>query len=1244
MDPSRQRQLELIAQAEMEMAQQQPAPSYQPPQPDTIGPDYNQGIFANSLRGAVQAPRAGINMVGEGYMFATDPLGTVQRAGAEKSLNTVGSLAAGTAGAGVGASYGAMLGAPILPPFGSIAGGILGGAGGFGMGLLGYNVTKDAALGETKPLEQYLTDLAYNIPQAAVLGGITEGAVNIPKVKSVASGFTKAGNEARVAGDLNKMSPDYAARYDQALAEAQAAGIPPELMANRSLGEMINDPALKNQQRVMAMSGSEQYGKSYQANQARNDAQLKYLDQIEQSQVTPADAQATIQSSVASDLGAQRSAIEADIAAKQAAADAQARELQSQLEVDLAAKAAATESGISGLQSQTEAAIAAKKQAAEQLIAERKAALEQAQAGVEAATGSLPPQIDLAAGGAQVRSGIKEKLANTRESVSAGFEGAGTGIVDRTPVVETAQAIMPQYFKEVGAQASDGLRKLYDQITKEGEPIVGANGKPFIDPSTGQPMVKEPTYTMQDMQAMRSAAIKIAKGSDRRSAAVANSIIDSIDTAVNAAIDSSQAALSKIAADAEAALAKAPAPYQGKLIVPEAPRITPDEAVATALKSGKYVTPDQAQSWRNAIAERNKQGRVFENKGLPTKSVLATEYSGAPTLPDSAVLGKFFHRNKGARESVQNYKDAYGSTPEALDPLYRYAADSFRREAMDGNLVNTRRARQWIQQHAEALKDLPDLQEVFASPERAQTFMNEKLGELKAAESTTAKEVAAFEKQKTAELTSTTKQLTKEQAAFEKQRNKETAARIAQTTREIEAYKKQKAAEINQAQADIEKGALKLWLKGVDPDVAISEMLSGKDAIRKTKATVDYLKSKDPTAVAGLRRGVIDYFKRKVFEANGSVSIEEASVPGGPTFNGLTRDAMVGKVWNSIRPAIERSKLFTESQMKSFDFLYKDKASQVSVRNAKYPGDSGTLGNQSTLNRMLQAAGSGFLKKSFGPYWGMIEPVLAAIPRAKYMAIMEEALLNPKYARDLWNKATPKNMIRTAEQIFKNDLAKVFGNTTPWQATKTAAGIAAPYAPILANEPNQKRPVAPPKQSAVLAKKSYPTPDELLRPPAAGKIQGPFDAKAYAKSLTAQQGPETKARINVESSQNPYALSPKGAQGLAQLMPSTAQDIAKALGETYMPLRPGMTPEQQRAAIDQNVRFGDYYLNTMLPKIDKSFKNKSLAWAAYNAGPGAVQDAMMMAGTTRDVNKILAQLPDETQNYVKKLTRTYGQG
>jgi hypothetical protein len=75
--------------------------------------------------------------------------------------------------------------------------------------------------------------------------------------------------------------------------------------------------------------------------------------------------------------------------------------------------------------------------------------------------------------------------------------------------------------------------------------------------------------------------------------------------------------------------------------------------------------------------------------------------------------------------------------------------------------------------------------------------------------------------------------------------------------------------------------------------------------------------------------------------------------------------------------------------------------------------------------------------------------------------------------------------------------------------------------------------------------------------------------------------------IQVESSYDPYAVSPKGAEGLMQLMPSTARMLG--VSNSFDP--------------QQNIEAGVRYLK----QLKEIFKDDRLALAAYNAGPGAVE-------------------------------------
>jgi soluble lytic murein transglycosylase len=101
--------------------------------------------------------------------------------------------------------------------------------------------------------------------------------------------------------------------------------------------------------------------------------------------------------------------------------------------------------------------------------------------------------------------------------------------------------------------------------------------------------------------------------------------------------------------------------------------------------------------------------------------------------------------------------------------------------------------------------------------------------------------------------------------------------------------------------------------------------------------------------------------------------------------------------------------------------------------------------------------------------------------------------------------------------------------------------------------------------------------------------------------------------------------SPKGAIGIAQVMPATGPEAAKLAGMKW---------DEQRYRNDPtyNAALGKAYFSQQI----KEFGDLGLAYAAYNAGPGATRAAMKKAEAAGDPNTWINYVPKETQDYVTK--------
>lgn len=154
-------------------------------------------------------------------------------------------------------------------------------------------------------------------------------------------------------------------------------------------------------------------------------------------------------------------------------------------------------------------------------------------------------------------------------------------------------------------------------------------------------------------------------------------------------------------------------------------------------------------------------------------------------------------------------------------------------------------------------------------------------------------------------------------------------------------------------------------------------------------------------------------------------------------------------------------------------------------------------------------------------------------------------------------------------------------------------------------------------------------------------IAGPYYALHPVHRMKLPMAPEMVLAIaRRESEFDPVVISGVGARGLMQIMPATAQQVARALGR-------GDAHSTARLLSDwrYNAELGAAYLATLAGRFDG---NVVMMSAGYNAGPGRPAQWMEKFGDPRnrtspnfDMIDWIEHIPfDETRNYVMRVTES----
>jgi len=143
----------------------------------------------------------------------------------------------------------------------------------------------------------------------------------------------------------------------------------------------------------------------------------------------------------------------------------------------------------------------------------------------------------------------------------------------------------------------------------------------------------------------------------------------------------------------------------------------------------------------------------------------------------------------------------------------------------------------------------------------------------------------------------------------------------------------------------------------------------------------------------------------------------------------------------------------------------------------------------------------------------------------------------------------------------------------------------------------------------------------------------PMEYEALIRSNAAENGLDPAlpaAVILAESSYMPEAVSGVNAQGLMQLLPSTAEWVAGKFDEVY---REGSLFEPET-----NIQYGCWYLGYLIRRFNG---NLTCAVAAYHAGQGTV-DGWLADPVISPDGATLQTIPSEaTDTYVKRVLKYY---
>lgn len=309
------------------------------------------------------------------------------------------------------------------------------------------------------------------------------------------------------------------------------------------------------------------------------------------------------------------------------------------------------------------------------------------------------------------------------------------------------------------------------------------------------------------------------------------------------------------------------------------------------------------------------------------------------------------------------------------------------------------------------------------------------------------------------------------------------------------------------------------------------------------------------------------------------------------------------KLLKNVAPEI-----LNDNQISVLQKIGADLTSETSVGRIAYNASAGqSITSQATsLIDLLQGQLTDKALNSISS----VNPILGGAVKALRTYVkdptLQKQILNQELAKAVMDPQAAKALLTMPDKVLAEPIVSKLGNELARRVITIGESAR--------GEQFQQKPKQQPKRKGIFA------PSQDL-----GTDLGQWggDSGAPLPKQNSATGPDLsrliKALVKVESNGNPKATSPKGAQGLTQLMPATGREMAKKVGVKYDPYDK-----------NQNLLLGTLYYKEQLDK----FGAPELAYASYNAGPGRVEKLLNKYGA--DYQAIEPHLPNETRDYVVK--------